>query len=350
MLSSHLVRFLVSVLACSGIPVLAGVDTCHVEKVADLAGAFTIHLSAGCTEKEREARAVQAAHILSALTQGKSIDLSGVVIQGDLRLDDLPLGMFPIELPSVEIEDAVRVVPGAFSVMNSIVRGAIRHESSRHRLVMNGPVTMSGTRFEQTVDLSRAIFAQPVTLSGAIFLKESYFVQARFLREVFAEKTAFGPHARFHLSQFHGPVTFKQSGFNGLAEFLEVEFEQDADFSQTYFKSGTGFSGSRFRGPADFSEALFDREAFFSFTRFDRDVFFRRATFRSTANFDDAEFKARDDFSKVLFEGDAGFARVKRPVNAPAGLGVENTQVQYAITLSLLVFSVLLIAYLIRSR
>jgi uncharacterized protein YjbI with pentapeptide repeats len=335
------------------LPLAAAAGTCQVEQSASgPAPTFKTHLSADCTEQERQARVVQAQQILTAIKQGKAIDLSGVVVQGDLHLEDLPIGPLPKELdrdvPGAGTE--VRVALGAFSLVNSVVRGAIQYRSAQGLLVMNGPVTFSGTTFAQPVDLSRTVFTQPVTLSGAIFLKEAYFVQARFLHDVFAEKTAFGPHTRFHRAMFRGSVTFQQSGFSGLAEFLEIEFDRDVNLSRTYFKLGTGFSGSHFRGMADFSEALFDREAFFTFTRFDGDAFFRRATFRSTADFDDAEFKARDDFSKALFEGGSKFARVKRPADEPAALGVENPQVQYAITLSLLVFSALLIAYLVRSR
>ena len=186
-------------------------------------------------------------------------------------------------------------------------------------------------------------------MSGAVFLAEGYFVQGQFLREVTGERTALGPHTRFHRSRFHGPVTLQQSGFSGLAEFLEVRFDRDAILAQTYFKQGTGFSGSQFAGLADFSEALFDGDAFFTFTRFDGDAFFRRATFRATADFDDAQFNGREDFSKVFFEKGPQFTRAKRSSNAQS-LGIENPQVQYAITLSLLLFSAVLIAYLIRSR
>jgi hypothetical protein len=134
-----------------------------------------------------------------------------------------------------------------------------------------------------------------------------------------------------------------------LAEFLEVRFDRDANLARTYFKLGTGFSGSQFTGLADFSEALFDGDAFFTFTRFDGDAYFRRATFRATADFDDAQFNGREDFSKVFFEKGPQFTRAKRSGKAES-LGIENPQIQYAITLSLLLFSALLIAYLVRSR
>ena len=315
-------------------------------------GPFKTHLSEGCTKSERESHAIDAAALLAAVKRGQAIDLNGVVIRGNLTFDALPVSSKPPLIDGVVSRDdkEVRVITAALSILNSVIQGAIVHRSSEGTLIFSGPVTFAGTIFEQTVDLSRSVFTQPVTLSGAIFLRESYFVQTHFLRDVAAEKTAFGPHTRFHRSQFRGPVTFQQSGFSGMAEFLEVIFDRDANLSRTYFKLGTGFSGGQFKGLADFSEALFDGDAFFTFTRFDGDVYFRRATFRATADFDDAVFSAREDFSKAFFEKGPQFARTKRSSQRPGMLGIENPQIQYAITLSLLVFSAALIAYLIRSR
>jgi hypothetical protein len=315
-------------------------------------GVLKIHLGTACTQAERESRAIDATTLMAALQREQTVDLSGVVVRGDLALDALPVSSSPPLIEGVisREDKEVRVIAGGLSIVNSVVHGSITHRSAGGTLAFMGPVTFAGTTFEQMVDLSRSVFSQPVTLSGSIFLRESYFVQGRFLREMAGEKTAFGSHTRFHRSQFNGPVTFQQSGFRGLAEFLEVRFDGDANLSRTYFKAGTGFSGSQFKGLADFSEALFDGDAFFTFTRFDGDVFFRRATFRATADFDDAQFNAREDFSKVFFEKGPQFARTKRSAQKPEALGIENPQIQYAITLSLLLFSALLIAYLIRSR
>jgi hypothetical protein len=343
-------RWCLATLVCL-LPASVGA-ACLVDDTAPGAqGLFKIHLSASCTQGERAARAVNASGLLAAVQRGQSVDLEGVVIQGDLPLDTLPLAAVPPALDGVlQPEDReVRVIAGGLSIVNSTVQGRIAHASANGVLVFSGPVTFTGTTFEQMVDLSRSVFTQPVILSGAVFLAEGYFVQGRFLSQVTGEKTAFGPHTRFHRSRFHGPVTFEQSGFSGLAEFLEVRFDRDANLARTYFKLGTGFSGSQFAGLADFSEALFDGDAFFTFTRFDGDAYFRRATFRATADFDDAQFNAREDFSKVFFEKGPQFMRAKRSSNAQS-LGIENGQIQYAITLSLLLFSALLIAYLVRSR
>ena len=326
---------------------------CVVEQaVAGSQRLFKTHLSAGCTPVEREARAVDASAVVAALKRGQTIDLAGVVIRGDVALDALPVSESP---PAIDDfidrgDKEIRVIAGPVAIVDSVVRGTVTHRTAAGTLVFSGPVTFVGTTFERMVDLSRSVFTQPVAWSGAVFLREGYFVQCHFLRGVTGEKTAFGSHTRFHRSQFHGPVTLQQSGFSGMAEFLEVRFDQDANLSRTYFKLGTGFSGSHFKQLADFSETLFDGDAFFTFTQFDGDAFFRRATFRATADFDDAQFNAREDFSKTFFEKGPQFTRARRSATHPDSLGIENRQVQYVITLSLLLFSAVLIAYLVRSR
>ncbi|HSF68208.1 MAG TPA: pentapeptide repeat-containing protein [Nitrospiraceae bacterium] len=328
-------------------------SNCRIETPAsEPQKALILHLDAGCTKQERETQAVDATQLLGAFKEGKGIDLSGVIVRGDLSLDVLPVAPLPPELEGLkELQGReVRVIPGSMTIVDSIVRGAIRHESAKGLLVVQGPVTFSGTEFEQPVDLSQAVFIQPVVLSRARFLRESYFVQGRFLREVFAEQTAFGPHTRFHRSVFQEPVTFERSAFNGLAEFLEVAFEKDVNLSRTHFKSGTGFSGSRFQGQVDFSDASFAREAFFTYTRFDGYANFHGTAFRSTADFSNASFKGPDDFSKAVFEKAPQFTGTTRSATEQIPPGRENQVIQYAIILSLLVLSALLIAYLIRLR
>ena len=60
-------------------------SNCQVETPTSGPGvALTRHLSADCTEQEREARAVDAAQLLQAFKEGKGIDLSGVIVRGDL--------------------------------------------------------------------------------------------------------------------------------------------------------------------------------------------------------------------------------------------------------------------------
>ena len=157
MMNRICVWIVVGGLAILWLPLGAAASNCQVETPASGPGvALTRHLGADCTEQEREARAVDAAQLLQAFREGKGIDLSGVVIRGDLSLDTLPVGPLPPELEGMkELQGReVRVIPGSMMIVNSVVRGAIRHRSAQGLLVVKGPVTFSGTRFEQLVDLS----------------------------------------------------------------------------------------------------------------------------------------------------------------------------------------------------
>src|SRR6185295_10688696 len=125
---------LVGGLALLWLPLAAAASNCQVESHASGPGvALTRHLGAGCTEQEREARAVDAAQLLQAFKEGKGIDLSGVVVQGDLSLDMLPVGPLPPELEGTkELQGReVRVISGSMVIVNSVVRGAIRHGSTQ---------------------------------------------------------------------------------------------------------------------------------------------------------------------------------------------------------------------------
>lgn len=329
----------------------ASVQRCVAETSKNSSTVLKRHLSADCSEAEREAHAIDAAVIVEAIRQGREIDLSGVVITGDLQFDQFPVSTTvpTVDGMSFEKGQEVRIVPGSLLLANSRMRGRLTHRSRHGLLVFQGPVSLSGTTFEQVVDLSRSVFMQPVTLSGATFLRESYFVQGQFLRGATAERTMFGPHTRFHLSDFHSAVSFSEAKFGGLVEFLEVIFRGDAKFSHCEFRSGTGFSGSRFQSLADFAESHFEGDAFFTFARFDGTADFRRATFGGTADFDDAQFNAKEDFSGVSFAEKAQFTRTKRS-NRSTTIGGGSPQIQYAITLGLLLVSVALVAYLVRSR
>ena len=339
-------------LALLGLPLGTAAADCRVETHAGPGSVWMLHLGTDCTEQEREARAVDTAQLLQSFRDGKGIDLSGVVVRGDLTLDALPVGLLPSELEGERDlqRREVRVIPGSLMIIDSVVRGAITHRSGQGLLVVQGPVTFRGTRFEQRVDLSRSVYMQPVTLSGAVFLQECYFVQGRFLRGLVADKTSFGPHTRFHRSVFNGPATFQQAKFNGLAEFLEVVFEKDVNLSRAYFKLGTGFSGSRFQGLGDFSDAVFDSQAFFTFSLFEGNADFRRATFRSTADFSNAQFKGRDDFSTSSFKQGSQFTNATRSASAQIPPERENETILYTAIFIFLTFGALFIIYRVRRR
>jgi uncharacterized protein YjbI with pentapeptide repeats len=333
-----------------GLPVLSTDATrCAFEAATtDPTAPFTRHLPETCTQEERDAQPVHAQELMAALKEGKGIDLAGVVVAGDLMLDQLPLKpVASLDLRSTRLKEAVktqhldevRVIGGPITIRDSRVRGKIATNIKDGFVVVQGPVTMGGTTFEHLVDLSHCAFLAMVDFSDSILLRDGFFIQTLFTQPARFERTAFGVHSRFHRAVFADTVSFLRAGFNGLSEFLEVSFEKDAGFSRTYFKRGTGFSGSRFQGGLDFSEATFEREAFFLFVRFEGDAYFRRATFRADADFSDAEFKGLDDFSKVFFEVPPKFVGTKRNQDRRTLGGLQDPKVLYAIMAAILVFT-----------
>jgi hypothetical protein len=317
------------------------------------------HLDKACTAEQREARSVPADDILQALKKGRDVDLSGVIVIGDLYLDTLSsktVGRLP---PSLSRDDrqvveslgapTVRLITGALSIRDSEVRGRILNRVRDGRLVVAGPVILSGTRFQEAVDLSRTVFLGVVDCSSASFSQEAFFVQARFQQPVLFTQTVFGPHTRFHRSVFHNAANFYHARFNGLAEFLEVSFEQGAGFPGAQFLSGTGFSGSRFGGIGDFAEARFESDVYFLFARFEHEARFRGAEFRAVADFSDALFVDGQDLAQATFLKPLRVAQAGPATTSPSA-APPTWMAQYGVTVGFLVMAFLLLGYLLKIK
>jgi uncharacterized protein YjbI with pentapeptide repeats len=329
-----------------------------VESVPGGENAFIMHLSKACTDGERLAHAVHAEALLEAIQRGQAIDLVGVVVVGNLFLDQLPFvdAPAPDQLPSLIQEllasrsvTTLRVISRSISIRDSWIQGTIATRLKEGYLLMRGPFTMTGTTCEDMVDLSRTLFSAPVNFSDTVFRREDFFIQTVFNKPAQFERVAFGVHTRFHRARFAETVTFEGTGFNGLAEFLEVAFDKGANFSHSRFKMGTGFSGAQFGGTLDFSGVLFERDVYFLFTRFTGDVTFRGATFHSQADFSDAEFHGASDFSRVSFTADPVFQRTKLSGSPPKRERFQSSQTFYGIAAGLLVFTILFV-WIFRSR
>ena len=345
---------------CLLVPIGAG-GACVVERERpEDAQLFIRHLRSECSKVERTSHAVEAAEVLTALKAGKGISLKNAVITGNLVLTQLPsVPLASLRLPESVLSrltqagtSDVRVIHGPFLIQNSVVDGIIdtqlKPDMVEHRLlgdmvVIQGPVSFSGTTFTKDVDMSRTIFLGRVDSSEAIYLGDALFLSCIFIQPTTFEKTAFSANARFYHSVFEAPVTFLRAGFNGLTNFLSVLFQQEVSFSRAYFKMGTGFSGSRFEGISDFSEAVFEKAAFFMGTVFAADAYFRRATFRGEVSFADAAFKGKDDFSKVFYHQEPNFTRTTF-ASPRSTVGFENPAFLAIVAASLLIF---LIAFVI---
>lgn len=322
-------------------------------------GPLMKHLSPDCTSAERVANAVSAAGVLKALEQGQPVDLAGVVLQGDLLFDQLPVrksqipkGLTPEQQAALSAlnNEEQRTVAANLIIRDSVVEGAIRHRSAKGTLEFEGTVDFHGTRFKDGVDLSRSVFQRMLTMDGALFEREAYFVQGHFAQGLNCAGTKFGPHTRFHRSEFRGPLDCQGSLFDGMAEFLELVCDAPVNFERARFGLGTGFSGTQFKKPANFSDAIFSREAFFAFAVFSGEARFAGAQFLQSADFSNAEFKRGDDLSRVRFDQKPVLKGAKGIAQEEAGSGGQSTFQRYAVTLGLLLAAAVLVAYAVKLK
>lgn len=330
---------------------------CQVEgSVSKAGGALVKKVPSSCTQAEREIHAVDGAKILESLNKGQPVDLTGVIVRGDVDFDRLPaqtvggrnrIGSDPREQGGTE---EIRLVRGALTIRESVVLGGVRHRSSTGTLQFEGPVDFHGTTFKAGVDLSRSHFHGLVELAEAVFQQEAYFVQGQFMQGLGCAGTKFGPHTRFHRSLFRGAVNCTGALFDGMAEWLEVTFEQPAVFERTRFGSGTGFSGSRFMQQAGFSDAIFSRDTFFTFSVFEETAVFAGSQFLGPVDFSNADFKKRDDLDRVRFDQPPLLTRTHRVIQEQPADDLATFLSRYGLTAVLLLVSAGLVGYILKSK
>ncbi len=294
------------------VPTVFGDELCQIEQGTPSSTRMMIRILTGdCSEEERTALAVSAQEVLVALQAGYGVHLEGVVLQGDLMLDALPLGPLPSldRVPAVIKErigreelSKARSIQGPILFHLVDIQGVLSTNLvNRGFTFFHRPVSITRSTFQKSVDFSRAIFLQDADFSDTMIRYEGFFIQAVFLEGVQFTKVKFGLHTRFHKAVFSGPSSFQEAEFPGLAEFLEVRFQQKTDFSHVHFMQGTGFSGSQFQESTDFSKSVFDRETFFRFAQFEKGAKFRAGVFHRTTDFTEARFGGETDFSGVVF-------------------------------------------------
>ena len=299
-----------------------------------------VHVEGPCLPEEKEALAVRGGDLLEALEKGKYIDLDGVLVVDEVRLDLLPLHALS-EHPTIPtaVEKrlqqqgiaAVRVIPGALSIRHSRFEKVLATNLVEGALLMLEAVDFTGTVFQQSIDLSKTVFVGPLKFSTVRVDFEAFFIGSQFDQAVDFSHVTFGTHSRFHKARFRDRVTFANARFTGVAEFLEVEFQRAADFSRSTFAGGTGFSGSVFEGAADFSAITADHEIYFRFTEFRESVTFTHAQFHKVVDFTNARFDGVQDFSGVVFLTPPELTGSNVPPDAVLAQGWRSQQVRLGI-------------------
>ena len=312
---------------------------CRLEKDSgEESGVMVRRVVGSCTSEERLTLAIKGEDVRQALQAGRGIELEGVVLTGDVMLDQLPVEevsqedlAFPLvgkRLVSGHIEE-VRRIRGPLILRHVEVQGVIATNFvTGGYLLVEGPVSIQKSTVHQSIDFSRAAFLDGVDFSGSNILHEGFFIQSVFAKGANFEAVKFGTHTRFHKAIFGEKATFSGSTFQGVAEFLEVTYHQEAVFSNAHFTMGTGFSGTRFQQSATFNDAIFGREAYFRFVEFAGDARFQGVTFGAATDFTEAKFHATWDFSHADFAVLPDFPKAQADVLAESENRFLDAKVQ----------------------
>lgn len=308
---------------------------CRVERPSQTNSSMMVRILVGdCSAEDRKSLAISAQEVFVALQLGQGVELNGVMLSGDLMLDELPLEPIPDyeQLPGIvkerfdrEALKEVRVVRGPLILHHVEVEGILATNLlNRGYVIVQGPVSITESTFQRSIDFSRTIFLNPINFSENTIRFEGFFIQAMFLNGTNFSETVFGTHTRFHKAVFAGEAKFSDVIFNGISEFLEIGFLEVVDFSHSSFLQGTGFSGSEFHEVPNFSESTFERETYFRFSQFKKGANFRGGVFRKTADFTEATFGGESDFARVVFEEAPQFTDESLAEKFRPGDGLKN--------------------------
>ena len=270
-------------------------------------------------------RTLKAADIITALKNSQSgdqLDYSGVTIEGDLNLFELP-----------EAIGQERVVPASLNFSDAVFLGSV---STWDQGLNEEHSKQPRVRFKEPVNFRHAKFMGDVNFDSAIFEKDSKF-SSHFQRMGSFTHAIFEDKVSFHSAQFDGRALFRRAKFRGAADFaistfkwiaffdeasfaktqqadfLFARFLDYANFSKAEFNGEARFVGTQFQGPASFSDANFHDQTWFAGgARFDNSLTFQRAKFfRTGAVKELGNWRAPVVFNGVIFSGEANFADSK---------------------------------------
>ena len=250
-----------------------------------------------------------------------------------------------VPLPSmaqyeVTIEGKAYQLILARDLVATIQRAAADTVLEYNRIVVQGPLELTGDTLRTALAFEDVRFTSPVVLERAVFLQSMHFVRAHFqqgisLLETRCEsgfscrdcrivgkanfkRTLLADKVDFSATQFSGAAFFQQSNFSGETTFERTQFEDATYFDQAVFARSSHFQDASFADLASFKEAVWQSPVSFAGVRFGEDALFEQsrfagaatftaAYFRSAAHFERANFFATTSFRRIVFVGPARF-------------------------------------------
>ena len=250
-----------------------------------------------------------------------------------------------VPLPSmaqyeVTIEGKAYQLILARDLVATIQRAAADTVLEYNRIVVQGPLELTGDTLRTALAFEDVRFTSPVVLERAVFLQPIHFVRAHFqqgisLLETRCEsgffcrdcrivgkanfkRTLLADKVDFSATQFSGAAFFQQSNFSGETTFERTQFEDATYFDQAVFARSTHFQDASFADLASFKEAVWQSPVSFAGVRFGEDALFEQSRFagattftaaycRGAAHFERANFSATASFRRIVFVGPARF-------------------------------------------
>jgi uncharacterized protein YjbI with pentapeptide repeats len=252
---------------------------------------------------------VQAEEVLSLLKEGRPVYFEGVIITGNLDLEELEKR--PVRSPFVIINSTLQNASfeGVTFEDDAVLWGSHFGNASFKGAVFSR-ADFSDASFGNS-NFMGAVFSSPASFDGAVFQDDVSFVDSRFMKDASFMEARFFGDVDFNYSIFSYYTYFSGAQFSGDAAFSDVLFQGVLDAYLAVFNSSANFFGSDFGGAAGFSDALFRGTAGFGLTRFSGLTSFDNATFEGEANFNLARFGDAAYFSGARFYGKALFGLAK---------------------------------------
>ena len=250
-----------------------------------------------------------------------------------------------VPLPSmaqyeVTIEGKAYQLILARDLVATIQRAAADTVLEYNRIVVQGPLELTGDTLRTALAFEDVRFTSPVVLERAVFLQSMHFVRAHFQQGISLletrleggfscrdcrivgkanfKRTLLADKVDFSATQFSGEAFFQQSNFSGETTFERTQFEDATYFDQAVFARSTHFQDASFADLASFKEAVWQSPVSFAGVRFGEDALFEQSRFagattftaaycRGAAHFERANFFATASFRRIVFVGPARF-------------------------------------------
>ncbi len=201
-----------------------------------------------------------------------------------------------------------------------------------NRIVVQGPLELTGDTLRAALAFEDVRFASPVVLERAVFLQPMRFVRTHFQQGISLLETRFesgfscrdcrivgkanckrtllADKVDFSATQFFGTAFFQQTNFSGETTFERTQFEDATYFDQTAFARSTHFQDASFAALASFKEAVWQSTVSFAGVRFGEDALFEQSRFAGATTFTAAYFRGAAHFERANFSATASFRRI----------------------------------------